>query len=215
MAITSRDLRKKMRKGKNASLVVFVVDSSDSMGIRSQMGIAKGVIISLLAGAHKRDDKVSLITFRDRQASVVLSPTKSISLARDRLKKLPTGGTTPFAHGIVLAYNLIKKEKMKTRHGIPVMIILSDGGANVPYTPGEECGNEINMIGRIIRKEALHIYAIDTKPRGRISRQGMNMKSIARALGADYMHIDDIGVKTMVEMINTFSLNGIINFTKI
>jgi magnesium chelatase subunit D len=195
------DLRKKVRKGRGASFVIFVVDSSDSMSIRAQMAIAKGVIISLLAGAYKRDDRVALVTFRDRHASAVLYPTKSISLARERLKKLPTGGTTPFAHGILKAYQLIKGEKAKNPGTVPVMVILSDGEANVPYKPMEDCMKEMKVLGTLVRKEKIKILAIDTKPEGRGIRPEAEMKRIARFLGAHYMHIDDIGVRKVVETI--------------
>lgn len=198
-SLKPRDLMKKIRKGKGASFVIFVVDSSDSMGIRSQMAIAKGVIISLLAGVSRRDDRVALITFRDRHASLVLYPTKSISLARERLKKLPTGGTTPFVHGIIQAYKLIKDEKVKNPRTVPVMVILSDGEANVPYRAREDCMKEINLVGAIIRKEKITTLAIDTKPR--IPGMKAGMVTIARFLGAHYMHIDETGVKNVIEVI--------------
>ena len=129
------DLRKKryQRPGKN--LIVFVVDASDSMGqgTYARMKAAKGAALAMLAQACLNRHRVAMVAFRDKSAQVVLHPTASLSLARKRLNALPAGGATPFAHGLIKAWRMIQTERLKDPSVQPLMVVISDGDANVAY----------------------------------------------------------------------------------
>lgn len=85
------DLRQAVREGREGNLVLFVVDASGSMAARQRMGAVKGAVLSLLLDAYQRRDKVGLVTFRGRDAELVLPPTSSVDAAAARLERLPTG----------------------------------------------------------------------------------------------------------------------------
>jgi len=100
------------------------------------MRAARGAMIALLADAYRRRDRVALITFRKRSATVALAPTGSIVLARRALSHLPVGGTTPLASALIEAARLFRREKLRHPCTDMLMIILTDGAANVGVAAG-------------------------------------------------------------------------------
>jgi magnesium chelatase subunit D len=131
IAIETADLRRKVRAARIPNLILFVVDASGSMAARQRMTAVKGAILSLLLEAYQKRDSVGLITFRGTSASVLLPPTNSVTLAQRQLVKLPTGGRTPLADGLLQAYQLLKQQTQQENGPLPLLVLLSDGRANV------------------------------------------------------------------------------------
>ena len=107
------DFRKKIRRRPGNALIVFVVDASDSMGNLARLKAAKGAILTLLTTAYQKRYRVALVAFRHRRGQILLQPSSSIALARERLRRLPIGGTTPFADGLCSAWQLVMNERME------------------------------------------------------------------------------------------------------
>ena len=145
------DLRQKVREHKVGSLVVFLVDGSASMGARERMAMAKAVILLLLHDAYVRRDRVAAIVFRGRSAQTVLEPTSSVSVAQRQLAELAVGGSTPMAHGLWSAYQLIRRAQHLDPTLRPLLVMVSDGYPNVAMSDGDpyrECVDIAERIGR-------------------------------------------------------------------
>ncbi|MBP0461133.1 putative cobaltochelatase, partial [Streptomyces montanisoli] len=113
LVVRADDLRQATREGREGNLVLFLVDASGSMAARRRMGAVKGAVLSLLLDAYQRRDKVGLITFRGRDASLALPPTSSVDAAAARLESLPTGGRTPLAAGLLKAHDVLRVERLR------------------------------------------------------------------------------------------------------
>jgi len=140
-AIQKGDLQKKVRVKRVANLVLFLVDASWSMAVAERMNATKGAILSLLTDAYQRRDRVGLIVFQKDRATLVLSPTNSVRLAQRALVDIPVGGKTPLSAGLLMAMDVLLREKRTHPDVEPLLIILTDGAGNVsvgPLPPQEE-----------------------------------------------------------------------------
>jgi magnesium chelatase subunit D len=190
--IRSQDVRFKRRYGKTATACFFVVDASGSMGAQGRMEGAKGAILSLLEDAYRHRDRIGLIAFRGKRAEVVLPLTHSIDLACKRLRDLPIGGKTPLSHGLWLALQRLVQEKERYPHLTPILILLSDGRANVSM--GSEMKKEILSCANALLENRIHTVIIDTESTGgsSLSCSLGYCREIAQASGGIYHQMRDL-----------------------
>ncbi len=200
------DVREKVRETKTGSLVLFVVDASGSMGAQRRMVAVKGAILSLLLDAYQRRDRVGLIAFRGTGAQVLLPPTSSVDLAHAMLQEMPTGGRTPLSRGLLLAMEVIDAERQKDRNVLPLLVVLSDGRANVamgdsagpadtPLHPEPVEGRtslplaEARAIAAAIGEQHISSVVVDTETD--FLRLGL-AKTIAEAMGAPCIKLEEL-----------------------
>jgi magnesium chelatase subunit D len=162
LAIESHDLRKKVRVRRAANLILFVVDASWSMAAAERMIATKGAIMSLLIDAYQKRDRVGLVVFQKEDARLVLPPTSSVDLAQKALKDIPVGGKTPLSAGLLLAFEVLVRERARDREVMPLMILVTDGAGNVSMTdlPPQE---EALRIALMIDKTDLRTVVINTE----------------------------------------------------
>ncbi|MEU2854713.1 putative cobaltochelatase [Streptomyces syringium] len=129
LVVRRDDLREAVREGREGNLVLFVVDASGSMAARKRMGAVKGAVLSLLLDAYQRRDKIGMITFRGSGAAVALPPTSSVEAGAARLEKLPTGGRTPLAAGLLQAHEVLRVERLRDPSRRPLLVVVTDGRA--------------------------------------------------------------------------------------
>ncbi|MBT2539616.1 putative cobaltochelatase [Streptomyces sp. ISL-44] len=148
LVIRKDDLRQATREGREGNLVLFVVDASGSMAARQRMSAVKGAVLSLLLDAYQRRDKVGLITFRGATAELALPPTSSVDAAAARLEKLPTGGRTPLAAGLLKAHEVLRIERLRDPSRRPLLVVVTDGRAT---SAGAVGGDPRELSGRSAR----------------------------------------------------------------
>jgi magnesium chelatase subunit D len=187
LLIEKSDFREKVRECKMGNLVLFVVDASGSMAAQERMSATKGAVLSLLMDAYQRRDRVGMIVFRKDKAELVLPPTNSVELAQKYLAKLPTGGRTPLAHGLKLGMETVKFW-MRSGEAVPLLVLVSDGRANVNLLGGDPV-EEAKCIAREIASRGIQSIAIDTE-RDFISF-GL-VKQVSEAMGGKYLRLEEL-----------------------
>ena len=127
--VTPQDLRRWLRRGRESNLVILLLDTSGSMAARRRSATVSTVALSLLRDSYRRRDRVALLTFRGREATVVVPPTRSVGLAARRLGRLPVGGQTPLAAGLEAAGELARREHWREPDRRPLLVVVTDGRA--------------------------------------------------------------------------------------
>ncbi|MFF0729321.1 putative cobaltochelatase [Streptomyces sp. NPDC004134] len=157
LVVRRDDLREAVREGRESNLVLFAVDASGSMGARQRMGAVKGAVLSLLLDAYQRRDKVGLVTFRGRDAELALPPTSSVDAAAVRLERLPTGGRTPLAAGLLRARETLRVERLRDPARRPLLVVVTDGRA----TGGQEPVGRAARAARLLAAEGVASVVVD------------------------------------------------------
>lgn len=129
IVIKPQDYRRKAREKRIGAYQLFVVDASGSMAARHRMEATKAAILSLLRDSYVHRDSVGLIAFRKESAEVLLPFTRSVERAERLLASMPTGGKTPLAHGLRMAYTMCDRLLRAHRAERIQIICITDGRA--------------------------------------------------------------------------------------
>jgi magnesium chelatase subunit D len=185
LSVEREDLHQKIRSGKSSCLIIFAIDSSGSMAARKRMELVKGCIEALLQDAYVKRDSVSVISFSGTEAQVSLGPSRSVEQAYEALTKMPTGGRTPLPHALTLVLESIRKKGKDA--GDPLLVLLSDGKANVPLVDNGDAWSEALQLSAEIAMRSIPSVVVDTES-GHV-RLGRARK-LADVLNATYASLE-------------------------
>lgn len=161
IVIKSQDYRRKAREKRIGAYQLFVVDASGSMAARHRMEATKAAILSLLRDSYIHRDSVGLIAFRKESAEVLLPFTRSVERAERLLASMPTGGKTPLAHGLRMAYTMCDRLLRAHRAERIQIICITDGRAT--SGDSEDPVAESKQWARILGTLPVDCIVIDTE----------------------------------------------------
>jgi len=156
------DLKEKIRRRRVASFIGIVLDTSHSMELCAEA--TKRVVIELLKDAYQRRDKVALISCSGRRAQVVLPFTSAVVTAKRHLDGIEYGGTTPLAHGLITSLDLLEREIKKEPSATSIVVLITDGSANVPLEVAGDVRCELERIARDLEGRGIHLLVVDVAP---------------------------------------------------
>lgn len=194
LVVRRDDLRQATREGREGNLVLFVVDASGSMAARQRMSAVKGAVLSLLLDAYQRRDKVGMVTFRGKDAELVLPPTSSVDAAAVRLETLPTGGRTPLSAGLLKAHDVLRVERLRDPSRRPLLVVVTDGRA----TGGPEPVALAARAARLHEVEGVASVVVDCES-GPV-RLGL-AGDLARELGGTAVTLDELRADSIAGLV--------------
>ncbi|MEM3699622.1 MAG: VWA domain-containing protein [Candidatus Bathyarchaeia archaeon] len=182
LRICLQDVREKLRSYKASLTMIFVVDLSGSMLLNLEA--VKEALLKLHGNAYRFRDKVGIVALKGTSAVVVQHPTTNLRVVANKLLSLHISGYTPLAAGMFKAWEVLKEAKRRDSSTIPVMVIITDGSANVPLKRSIETGEfrnieevriivreyedlavkDVMAVAKMIKREGIHTIVINTNP---------------------------------------------------
>lgn len=182
LKICMEDVREKSRLYRAPMTIVFVIDLSGSMAF--SVAEAKEAILKLHGDAYRGRDKVGIVALKGTGAVVVQHPIANLRVVANKLSGLRISGFTPLAAGMVKAVEVLKEAKRRDMAMIPVIAIITDGGANVPLQKSIRTGEirafseadvdvrkyedvavgDVYAVSKMIRREGIYTVVVNTNP---------------------------------------------------
>ncbi len=176
------DVREKLRAYKAPLTMIFVIDLSGSMLFNLEA--VKEVLLKLHSDAYRCRDRVGIVALKNLGAVVVQHPITNLRVVANKLVNLHVSGFTPLAAGMLKAREVLKEAKRRNPSTVPVMVIITDGSANVPLKRSLETGEvrqieEVRVIVReyedmtvkdvmsaskMIKRERIHTIVVNINP---------------------------------------------------
>ena len=195
IVIKPQDYRRKAREKRVGAYQLFVVDASGSMAARHRMEATKAAILSLLRDSYIHRDSVGLIAFRKESAEVLLPFTRSVERAERLLASMPTGGKTPLAHGLRMAYTMCDRLLRAHRAERIQIIYITDGRAT--SGDSEDPVAESKQWARILGTLPVDCIVIDTET-GFI-KLGL-AKELCKLMNGSYYAMDTISADRILRV---------------
>jgi len=144
----------------------------------------KEAILKLHGDAYRYRDKVGIVALKGTNAVVVQHPITNLRVVANKLLKLHISGFTPLAAGMWKAWEVLEEAKRRDRSTIPVMVVVTDGNANIPLKRSLQTGeirtfdpldaaffkyedlavNDVVSISEMIRKQGIYTVVVNTNP---------------------------------------------------
>jgi len=182
LKIYVEDVREKLRLYKAPMTIVFVIDLSGSMIFSIEE--VREAMLRLHKDAYRYRDKVGIVALKETGAVVVQHPITNLRVVANKLFGMRISGHTPLAAGMLKALELLKEANRRDRSAIPVMVIVTDGSANVPLKRSLETGEirvfdmvriavrefedtavrDVMAVSKMIKKQGIHTVVVNTNP---------------------------------------------------
>lgn len=195
IVVKPQDYRRKAREKRIGAYQLFVVDASGSMAARHRMEATKAAILSLLRDSYVHRDSVGLIAFRKESAEVLLPFTRSVERAERLLASMPTGGKTPLAHGLRMAYTMCDRLLRAHRAERIQIICITDGRAT--SGDSDDPVSESKQWARILGTLPVDCIVIDTET-GFI-KLGL-AKELCKLMNGSYYAMDTISADRILRI---------------
>jgi magnesium chelatase subunit D len=209
LKICVEDVREKSRLYRAPMTIVFVIDLSGSMAF--SVAEAKEAILKLHSDAYRGRDKVGIVALKGNGAVVVQHPIANLRVVANKLSRLGISGFTPLAAGMLSAIEVLKEAKRRDMSTVPVMAVITDGGANVPLQRSLETGEirtfteadidarkyddvavgDVYTVSKVVKREGVYTVVVNTNPyiRGRETYGYAVTKQIAKLTNGTYHEV--------------------------
>ncbi|NHJ01991.1 MAG: VWA domain-containing protein [Candidatus Heimdallarchaeota archaeon] len=130
-SIEKDDIRENVYCTRVSATIIFVLDLSES--IVNTIKSVSDSVTWLSRQAYLYRDRVGVVVLQGTQGVIIQPPTSNLNLVKRKLMDLRASGSTPLPGGLQKALELIKLDRIRSKHEtIPMIILITDGATNIP-----------------------------------------------------------------------------------
>ena len=166
-----------------------MIDNSGSLIIRARMRAVKAAIMSMLSDHYMRKDSVAIMTFNEEFVGMLLPPTRSVGSVKKIVDDIPVGKRTPLSEALVFMHQYIGQYLRKRPSDAAFVILMTDAGANIAMTEGNDPVQEAIDIASHLRIERMECALVDTKVSKDTNKDAIDL---SYALEAPYYKLEDL-----------------------
>lgn len=144
--VSKKDYRIKVKRKNVSTHTLIILDTSSSMMEGNKLRIARRCLDQIFIDTYQKRDRIGVITVGGDRADYLLPFTSNIEKGRNLLDIIPLGGTTPLSSGLRVGLEILEDLLRKEPWMVPIMIVITDGMANVPISIGGSIHDEFNRI---------------------------------------------------------------------
>lgn len=186
MTINKKDIRIFGKKSFAPIDTCIAIDCSGSMvgeKIRAVSYLAEHFLLT-------SKEKVSIVSFQETDARVVVPFTKSYQKLQDGLRTISPEGLTPLAKGIIKSIELIRSKRSRN----PLLILITDGIPNCPLWTMDSQQDALKA-AELIAENKIRLVCI-----GVIPNEGFMKKLTAAGQGNLYI-VDELDKNSLVDVV--------------
>jgi len=186
MSIKKKDIKVFGKKSFAPIDTCIAIDCSGSMvgeKIRAVSYMAEHFLLT-------SKEKVSILTFQETKARVVIPFTKSYQKLQDGLRSIEPEGLTPLAKGIVESVELINKRKARN----PLLVLITDGIPNYPLWTNDAQKDALRA-AEMIAENRIRLVCIGVIPNESF------MKELAYAGQGNLYIVDELNKDSLVDVV--------------
>ena len=206
LVIDRKDLCEKIRRRKRPAFISIVFDTSTSMTQHGRAYAARKVMDSILLDIYQHRDRISIVRFSGHSAEIELTVTASVDRGRDIISKLEFGGTTPLFFGLMKGVQILREKTKGERECMLVLLLITDGGANVPLNPLMSIEESLGAVSAELRDVGILTIVIDmsfgnSPMPGHIAEKCGGVCYMPEAFEVTYKFVDPEEIRRMREVI--------------
>ncbi len=186
MSIHREDIRQYGRKSFAPIDTCLAIDCSGSMvgeKIRAVSYLAQHFLLT-------SREKVSVVTFQETDARVVIPFTKSYQKLVSGLRTIQPEGMTPLAKGIVESVELIKRKRARN----PLLILITDGIPNYPLWTTDAQEDALKA-AKMIAENKIRLVCIGVLPNESF------MKELASVSHGNLYIVDELDKNSLLDVV--------------
>lgn len=192
------DIRWRIREHRCPLDVVLVVDNSYSLRAERVVEEAKGLAFRLLENGIRKGDRLGLVAFRGGlpEATVALPLTRSRTLARERLRRIPLSGRTPLADAFRRGRVLLRQQFRRQGKAVALLVAITDGLPTAPLRPGGDAVGDALAQARAVARAGIRCVIADAAPAGSAAAADSWARALAETSGGRYLRVDELIAQT-------------------